>query len=121
MNSINWLMRALSIRKIVVKVVNFLKKSKNSILHVCLGPTDKIHKKKIVSIGDDNDGNLTKICFCNFESYIGTKIMQNLSNKLMSEVSTKLSRIYMKFWRFFSDISLEEDQYTWTATNPVIG
>ena len=71
-------MRALSAREVVKKA---LRKGKNDILHTGLRYMGETHNKKIVSIVDDIDGNLTKICFC--ESYISAKITQNPSTKPM--------------------------------------
>ena len=79
------------------------------------------HGKKIVSMVDDIDGDPIMVCFCDCKSCTSTKIMQNPSNKPMPEVTTKLGRVYMDFWGLSPNISLERDQYTWTATNQVIG
>lgn len=54
-------MRVLSTQEMVVKVAKALKKDKNSILHVHLGPIGETHRKKIVLMGDNIDGGLTKI------------------------------------------------------------
>ena len=90
-----------------------LKKSKNYILHARLGYMGKIYIKKIVSMVDDIDGNPTKICFYN--SCISIKIMQNLSTKPISEVSTKLDRVHVDLWGPSSNIFLKENRYRWTA------
>ena len=71
---------------------------------------DETHGKKIVLMVDDIDGDPTKICFCDCESCTSTKITQNPSNKPMSEITTKLGRVYMDFWGLSPDIFLERDQ-----------
>ena len=78
-------------------VVKAFKKGKNNILYARLGYMDETYGKKIVLIIDNIDGNPTKICFCNYKSCTNTKIMQNLSNKPMSEVTTKLDRVHIDF------------------------
>lgn len=73
---------------------------------------DGSHGNKIVLIVDDINSNSTKICFCDYKSFPNTKIIQNLSNKLMSKRTTKLGKVYMDFWGLSSNIFLERDQYT---------
>lgn len=70
-----------------------MKKSKNNIVYTCLEHIDRTHSKSITSIGDNINNDPTKIYFC--DSYINVKITRNLSIKSMSEVITKLSRIYI--------------------------
>lgn len=104
----------------VAKVAKALKKGKKSNLYIRFGSIGKTHRIKIVFMRDIVDGDLTKIWFCNCELYIHAKIMQILSNKPISEVFTKLSRVCMEFWGLFPDISLDGDQYIWTIINQVI-
>lgn len=54
---------------------------------------DETYSKRIISIVNDIDGDLSKIYFCKL--CINLKIMQNPSKKPMSEVTTKLDRVYM--------------------------
>ena len=70
-----------------------LKKDKNDIPYTCLGYMGKIYSKKVISMVDDIDNDPNKICF--YESCISLKITQNLSKKPMSEVTTKLGRVYI--------------------------
>lgn len=83
-------MKALSAQKVVKKA---LKKGKNDILYVCLGHIGKTHGKKIILIVDNIDSNSTKICF--HKLYISAKIMQNLSSKPISEITTKMGKMYI--------------------------
>ena len=106
MNNVNWPMRTLSAHEVVKKI---LRKSKNNILYARLGNMGETHSKKIISMVDNIDGDPTKICFC--ESYISAKIMQNPSNKPISEVTTKMNRVYIDLWGPFPDISLEKNCY----------
>lgn len=79
-------------------IAKALKKDKNDILYICLRHIDKIYRKKIVLIVNNIDIDLTKICFCDYKSYICTKITQNLSNKPISEVTIKLDiRVHINF------------------------
>lgn len=89
-NSINWPIRRLSTCKMIKKA---LKKGKNNIFYARLKYISEIHRKKIISIVDDIDSNLTKICFC--ESYINIKITKNSSIKPILKVTTKLNRLYI--------------------------
>ncbi len=95
-----------------------LKKSKNDILHACLGHISKTHSKRIFSIVDDINGDPSKICFC--ESCISSKIMRNPNTKSISEVTTKLSRVYIDLWGSFPNISLEGNHYICIATDQAI-
>lgn len=87
MNNTNWPMKILYIWEVVAKV---LKKGKNDILYLYLGHMGKTHRKKIVLIIKDIDIDMIKICFCDCKLYTSIKIMQNLSNKPILEITTKL-------------------------------
>ena len=90
MNSINWLVRALSAREVVVKD---LKKDKNDILYARLGHIGESDSKRISHMVEDIDGNSSKVCLCG--AYIGAKIPRNLSKKPISAVTEKLERVHM--------------------------
>lgn len=83
-------MRALFAYEVVKKA---LKKGKNNIFYIYLGHIDETYSKKIISIINNIDGDSTKICF--YELCISAKIIRNLSTKPMSEVTTKLGRVYI--------------------------
>lgn len=112
MNNINWPVRALSTREVVKKV---LKNGKNDILHIELGHIGKTYSKRVISMVDDIDTDLSKIYF--YESCISLKIMQNPSKKSISEVITRLGKIHIDLWKPSLDISLKENYYMWTATD----
>lgn len=83
-------MRVLSAREVVKKA---LKKGKDNIFHTRLGYISETHNKRIISIIDNINGDLTKIYFC--ELYISIKITRNLGTKSMSKITTKLDRVHM--------------------------
>lgn len=95
-----------------------LKKGKNDIFYIRLGHINESYSKKIISIIDDIDNNLSKICFCGL--YISLKIIENLSKKRISELITKLGKVNMDVWESSLNISLEKDCHIWTATNLLI-
>lgn len=111
-NSINQPMKALSTCEIVKKS---LKKGKNDLFYACLGHMVETYNKKIISIVDDIDSDPTKICF--YKSCISIKITINLSIKTISEITTKLGKVHINFWRLFLNISLGKNCYIWTITN----
>lgn len=88
-------------------IIKALKKGKNYILYVYLGHMSETYGIKIILMIDDINGNLTKIYFYDYKSYTNIKIMQNFSNKSISEIITKLGRVNMDFWGLFPNIFLE--------------
>ncbi len=116
MNSITWLVEALSAREVVV---NGLKKDKNNILRARLGNIGESHSKQISQMVDDIDGKPSKICFCG--ACIRAKITRNPSKKPISAVTEKLKRVHMDLWGPSSNISLQRNRYIWTANEQVTG
>lgn len=78
---------------------------------------NETQRKKIVLMVDNINDDLIKICFCDCELCTSIKITQNLSNKPMSKVTTKLGEVHMDFLKLSPSIFLEKDQYIWIVTN----
>lgn len=100
-NNINWPVRVLSAQEVVKKA---LKKGNNDIIHARLGHIGETYSKTIILILDDIDKDPNKSSF--YKSYIYSKIMQNLSNKSISKVITKLGKVYIDLWGLSPNISL---------------
>lgn len=86
-----------------------MKKGKNDILYASLEYMCEIHNKRFILMVDNDDKDSSKICFCKL--CISSKITQNTSKKPISEVTTKLGRVYMDLRESFPNIFLEWNCY----------
>lgn len=73
----------------------------------------------MISIVDNIDGDLNKICFC--KSCNSLKIMRNSRTKPMSEVTNQLDRVHIRIWGSSPNIFLEENHYMCIVADQVTG